>query len=84
MKKGKALLGVLAGLAAGAVLGVIFAPDKDSESRRNISRMGEDLTKTLNKSIDKKFEELEGRMAGKMKVKAENELLSHKRTETNN
>lgn len=37
MKSGKVLMGVMAGIAAGAVLGILFAPDKGSTTRRKIS-----------------------------------------------
>lgn len=37
MNSGKVVLGVLAGLAAGAALGVLFAPEKGSVIRQNIS-----------------------------------------------
>ncbi len=42
MNSGKVFLGVLAGLAAGAALGVLFAPEKGSVTRKNISNKGED------------------------------------------
>lgn len=58
MTKGKALLGVLAGVAAGAALGIIFAPDKGSNTRKNIAKKGEDLADAINDKIESKFEEL--------------------------
>ena len=41
MNSGKVLLGVLAGVAAGALVGVLFAPAKGSRTRRRILRQGE-------------------------------------------
>jgi gas vesicle protein len=54
MSKGKVLLGVLAGVAVGAVLGVLFAPDKGWNTRKRILKKGEDITEDLRD----KFEEL--------------------------
>ena len=47
MSTGKVLLGVLAGVATGAVLGILFAPDKGTETRRKISKKGEDYADGL-------------------------------------
>ena len=54
MSKGKVILGVLAGVAVGAVLGVLFAPDKGWNTRKRILKKGEDLAEDLRD----KFEEL--------------------------
>ena len=53
MSKGKVILGVLAGVAVGAILGVLFAPDKGWNTRKRILKKGEDLTEDLRD----KFEE---------------------------
>ena len=37
MNSGKLVLGLLAGLAAGAVLGILFAPEKGTETRLKIA-----------------------------------------------
>ncbi|RYY45680.1 MAG: YtxH domain-containing protein [Chitinophagaceae bacterium] len=36
MKNGKFLAGVIAGLGAGALLGVLFAPEKGSKTRKKL------------------------------------------------
>jgi gas vesicle protein len=48
MSAGKIALGVLGGIAAGAILGVLFAPQKGSVTRRKIARKGEDFMENLN------------------------------------
>ena len=53
MSSGKVFLSVLAGVAVGAVLGVLFAPDKGWNTRKRISKKGEDLVDDLKE----KFEE---------------------------
>lgn len=47
MKSGKLLLGVLAGIAAGALLGILLAPEKGSDTRKKISKKGEDYADAL-------------------------------------
>ncbi len=54
MKSGKILLGILAGTAAGAMLGILFAPDKGSVTRRRIVEKGEDYAD----AVKDKFDEL--------------------------
>ncbi len=43
----KVLLGVLAGAAAGAILGVLFAPEAGTETRRRLSEGGRDVANNL-------------------------------------
>lgn len=64
---------MVAGLAAGAVLGVIFSPEKVSKSRKNLSKKGEELANALERRIDEKFEELISRVSSKVKTHPENE-----------
>ncbi len=63
MNLGKILLGTLAGFAIGATLGVIFAPDKGSETRKKISKKGEDYAEGLkdkfNEFVDKVSEKVD-------------------------
>jgi len=47
MSSGRVVLGLLAGVAAGALLGVLFAPEKGSVTRRNIAKKSEDYVDDL-------------------------------------
>ena len=47
MNKTNVAIGVLAGLAVGALLGVLFAPDKGSETRKKLSRKATDTADNL-------------------------------------
>ena len=62
MSSGKVLLGVLAGVAAGAFLGILFAPDKGEVTREKVSRKGEDLADALKE----KFNEYLDRISDKI------------------
>jgi gas vesicle protein len=65
MKTGKAILAVAAGLAAGAVLGVLFAPEKGNETRRKITKKGKDLVDDVENKIEKKFNEMMNNFSSK-------------------
>ncbi len=56
MDAGKVVLGALAGLAAGAILGILFAPEKGSDIRKKIKDKSagslEDLKSKYNDVID--------------------------------
>ena len=43
MKNSDVVVGILGGLAVGAILGILFAPDKGSNTRRKIAEKGTDF-----------------------------------------
>jgi gas vesicle protein len=47
MSTTKILFGFIAGAAVGAAIGILFAPDKGTETRRKISDQGNDLADNL-------------------------------------
>jgi len=47
MSSSKTVLGFLAGAAVGSILGILFAPDKGTETRKKITETGEDVTDSL-------------------------------------
>ena len=53
MSTGKLLTGVIVGATAGAILGILLAPDKGSETRKKIAQKGNDLKGSVKDSISK-------------------------------
>jgi gas vesicle protein len=51
MKNTDVVVGVLSGLAVGVLLGVLFAPDKGSNTRKKIAQKGTDLKDNLKGSF---------------------------------
>jgi gas vesicle protein len=51
MSTGKVVLGAVAGLAVGGILGILFAPDKGSNTRKKIIDKSNDATDRLNEKI---------------------------------
>ena len=65
MNTGKVLLGILTGLAVGATIGILFAPEKGSSTRKKISKKSkkyaEEWGGSFNEFMDtmtRKFESL--------------------------
>jgi gas vesicle protein len=52
MSTGKVVLGTLAGLALGAIAGILFAPEKGSTTRRQIMDKGDDYVDKLKSKFD--------------------------------
>lgn len=51
MKTSKSIIGVLSGVAVGAAIGILFAPDKGTETRNRIVRKSKDLKNKAMNSI---------------------------------
>ena len=52
MKADKIILGVLGGVAVGALLGVLFAPDKGDKTRKKIMDKSNDYADELKDKLD--------------------------------
>jgi gas vesicle protein len=52
MENGKIVLGALAGIAIGAAVGILLAPDKGSETRKKISKKRGELAHGLKEKYD--------------------------------
>lgn len=52
MKTGRVILGVLSGVAAGAALGVLYAPGKGSSTRRKIQRESQRVAGNLGSQLN--------------------------------
>jgi gas vesicle protein len=52
MSSGKFIVGLLAGVAAGALLGVLFAPDKGTETRKKISKKSKEFMDDVKSNYD--------------------------------
>lgn len=52
MNSRNVILGVLAGISVGAMLGILLAPDKGSETRKKILETGEDFVDALKEKVN--------------------------------
>ncbi len=75
MNAGKMILSIAVGVAAGAVIGVLLAPDKGTETRRKIT----DRSNEYADGLKHKFNDFVESMLDKFdSVKSEAENLAHK------
>ena len=61
MSTGKVVLGTLAGLAIGAIAGILFAPEKGSVTRKQIMDKGDDYVD----KVKSKYDEISNSIADK-------------------
>jgi gas vesicle protein len=61
MKAGKLILSALAGVAAGAVVGILIAPEKGEKTRNKISKKSEAYLRTYKGKFNKAFNKLAGK-----------------------
>jgi len=69
----KVLVALAAGVAAGAVLAVLFAPDKGSETRRKINEQGEKLAGSIKEKfsgVKEKFNDFKEEIEQTLKEEA--------------
>ncbi len=71
MSAGKVLIGIMAGMAAGTVLGVLYAPEKGSVTRKKISKKSEDYADAVKgkfgdfiDDVSKKLDEIKTEVSG--------------------
>jgi len=62
MSSGKVFLGLLGGIAAGALAGILFAPAKGSKTRKKILQKGEDYADVLKEKFDEFIDSITEKM----------------------
>ena len=71
MDSGKVIIGVVAGMAAGAILGVLFAPHKGSDTRDMISSKSTDTINDLKTKVTGLMDSLASKLQSEEKELAD-------------
>jgi gas vesicle protein len=71
METGKIIVGVLAGVAVGAVAGLLLAPDKGSETRKRLLSQSNDYLDVLYQKFDEFVENVTQNLETKQRESAE-------------
>ncbi|WP_394758829.1 YtxH domain-containing protein [Flavobacterium sp.] len=58
MESSKVVLGVISGVAVGALLGVLFAPHKGSKTRKKMANTGKQYTDELKGKAENLYQEV--------------------------
>ena len=61
MESGKTALGIVLGIGVGALLGVLFAPDKGSNTRKKIKDKGQGLADDFKGKFNGIYEDVSGK-----------------------
>lgn len=67
---GKVIVGVLAGIAAGAALGILFAPNKGSETRGRIAGSVKDMGRKIKDGTEEFIHDATARIKGQAREMA--------------
>ena len=62
MEKGNTFAGILAGIGIGALIGVLFAPEKGSETRKKIAAKGKDTLDDVKNKYEETIEYLSSKL----------------------
>jgi gas vesicle protein len=58
MKTGKIILGILIGTSAGALMGMLFAPQNGADARKRIAKMGKKYADTIKEKFDETLDDI--------------------------